>query len=102
MAEVYAMITVVDAENFEQNLISDELIEEEKQESGQAGKRGRKRKEKLENEEKSSLAELMMDQLEIADLVLINKTDLVDEKQLKVVAGFVQGINPASEILFSH
>lgn len=44
----------------------------------------------------------MLDQLEIADLVLINKTDLVNEKQLKVVAGFVQGINPNSEILYSR
>lgn len=44
----------------------------------------------------------MLDQLEIADLVVINKTDLVDDKQLKVVAGFIQGINPDSEILFSR
>jgi G3E family GTPase len=44
----------------------------------------------------------MLDQLEIADLVVINKTDLVDEKQLKTVAGFVQGINPNSEVLFSR
>lgn len=44
----------------------------------------------------------MLDQLEIADLVVINKTDLVEDKQLKTVAGFVQGINPNSEILFSR
>jgi hypothetical protein len=40
------MITVIDAENFEKNLISDELVEEEKQENGQRGKRGRKQKRK--------------------------------------------------------
>lgn len=45
-AEVYAMITVIDAENFEKNLVSDELVEEEKQENGQRGRRGRKQKRK--------------------------------------------------------
>jgi hypothetical protein len=40
------MITVIDAENFEKNLLSDELVEEEKQENGQKGRRGRKQKQK--------------------------------------------------------
>lgn len=43
----------------------------------------------------------MIDQLEIADLVLINKTDLVDKKQREAVIGYVQGINPRSEVIIT-
>jgi G3E family GTPase len=43
----------------------------------------------------------MLDQLEIADLVIVNKTDLVDEKKLSDVVGYVQGINPNSEVIIS-
>jgi|688.fasta_scaffold335297_2 G3E family GTPase len=55
----------------------------------------------MEDEEKPTIAELMLDQLEIADLVMVNKTDLVDEKKLSDVVGYVQGINPNSEVIIS-
>jgi G3E family GTPase len=55
----------------------------------------------MEDEEKPTIAELMLDQLEIADLVIVNKTDLVDEKKLSDVVGYVQGINPNSEVIIS-
>jgi G3E family GTPase len=35
----------------------------------------------MEDEEKPTIAELMLDQLEIADLVMVNKTDLQEEIQ---------------------
>jgi G3E family GTPase len=41
----------------------------------------------------------MLDQLEIADLVIINKTDLVNKKQKDAVHGYIKGINPESDIL---
>lgn len=65
-AEVYSMVTVIDAENFEGQLVSDEVVEEEdKQDNSIKGRkrRMRKRKEEMEDEEKPTLAELMLDQL---------------------------------------
>jgi len=41
----------------------------------------------------------MLDQLEIADLIVINKIDLVDKKQKDAVHGYIKGINPESDIL---
>lgn len=41
----------------------------------------------------------MLDQLEIADLILINKTDLVTKQQKDAVHGYIKGINPESDIL---
>lgn len=66
--------------------------------------RGRKKKKKQEveeDEDKPILAELMIDQLEVADLVLINKIDLVDNKQKEAVIGYVKGISPRSEIIIT-
>lgn len=50
-------------------------------ETNNKGRKKKKKKEVDEDEDKPILAELMIDQLEIADLVLVNKTDLVDKKQ---------------------
>lgn len=36
----------------------------------------------------------MLDQLEIADLIVINKTDLVSKKQKGAVNAYIKGINP--------
>ena len=55
----------------------------------------------MNEEEKPTIAELMIDQLEIADLVIVNKTDLVDEKKVSDVVGYVQGINQNSEVILS-
>ena len=42
-----------------------------------------KNRKDLSNEEKPILAELMVDQLEVADLIIINKTDLVSPEVLR-------------------
>ena len=55
----------------------------------------------MNEEEKPTIAELMIDQLEIADLVIVNKTDLVDEKKVSDVVGYVQGISQNSEVILS-
>lgn len=44
----------------------------------------------------------MLDQLEVADLVLVNKIDLVNSKQRDSVIGYVQGINPQSEVICTN
>lgn len=99
------MVTVIDAENFQKHLISDEVAEgEDKQDNSIKAKkrRARKKKEDMQPEEKPTLAELMLDQLEIADLMIINKIDLVSKKQRDNVFGYIQGINPNSQIILSQ
>ena len=41
----------------------------------------------------------MIDQLEIADLVVINKTDLVSPEQLSAVKTYINELSPNSSIL---
>ena len=41
----------------------------------------------------------MIDQLEIADLVLINKLDLVSEQEKDAVKAYINELSPTSSIL---
>ncbi len=50
----------------------------------------------------SMLGDFYVDQVENADIVLVNKIDLVDEGQLAEVARQVREVNPEAEILFSE
>jgi G3E family GTPase len=64
-AEIYSMVTVIDAEHFENNLISDELADNEEKQDDSKKRRRRKMKkgEEISEEDKPTLAELMLDQL---------------------------------------
>jgi len=50
----------------------------------------------------SMLGDFYVDQIENADIVLVNKIDLVDSEQLSSIAGQLREINPDAEILFSE
>ena len=41
----------------------------------------------------------MIDQLEIANIIIVNKKDLVTKQQLEMVIGYLKSINPNSEII---
>ena len=48
-----------------------------------------------------TIAELMMDQVEFANVILLNKTDLVKEEQQKDLMEKVQALNPQAKIIKS-
>jgi len=48
-----------------------------------------------------SVANLMVDQLEFADVLLVNKTDLVTSAQLSEVERVLRKINPTAEVMLS-
>jgi G3E family GTPase len=50
-------------------------------------------------EEKPTLSELMISQLEIANVIVVNKKDLVTKEQLEKVNCYLKSINPNSEII---
>ena len=54
--------------------------------------------DKLHHPERT-VAHLLCDQLEFADLLLINKTDLVTEEQLGAVTSFLGKVNPTAEVV---
>jgi G3E family GTPase len=87
LAELDTLVTVVDAPNFFQEIVSTDSLE----------KRGMATNEN----DRRMIAELMMQQVEFADVIIVNKTDMVDEPQLKQVEGTVRALNPYALVLHS-
>ena len=85
VASLHNLVTVVDAASiFEQLATVDTLADRGWQE--------------VEGDERT-VAHLLCDQLEFADLLLINKTDLVTEEQLGAVTSFLGKVNPTAEVV---
>lgn len=51
------------------------------------------------DDEKPTMSELMINQLEIANMIIVNKTDLVTKEQLEKVTIYLKSINPNTEIV---
>jgi G3E family GTPase len=84
VARLDTMVTVVDARNF----LEDYHSTEDLQERGQA----------VSEEDGRTLAHLLTDQIEFADVILINKTDAVSEEVLDEVRGIVRALNPKARV----
>lgn len=83
VARLDTMVTVVDAVNF--------LTDYE--EAKALAERG----EHLGEEDQRSVSDLLVDQVEFADVLVISKIDLVSKEQLKRVQGVLKGLNPEAK-----
>ncbi|MDP2711164.1 MAG: GTP-binding protein [Solirubrobacteraceae bacterium] len=87
LARLDTMITVVDASTFLDECDGvDELAE---------------RGIGLSGEDDRSIVDLLVDQVEFADTVIVNKADLVDPRTLHRVATIVHTLNPAARVLLA-
>lgn len=77
-------VTVVDVTRFFDNLSSIELLKD--------------RGEGLSEEDERSVVNLLIDQVEFADVILLSKTDLVSEDVVKMVKDVVVKLNPSAMI----
>jgi G3E family GTPase len=84
IAQLDTMITVVDAQRF----LSDYRAAETLVQLG----RGR------DAEDNRTIGKLLAEQVEFADLILVNKCDLVDEAVIDEVTGVLKALNPRAEI----
>ena len=84
IAEIDTMVTVVDAPNFLHNYHSVESLEDR----GQAVEEGDVR----------TIVDLLTDQIDFANVILVNKTDMVSKQQLTEVHGMVRALNPKAKI----
>jgi len=80
MAELDTMVTVVDAANFIQDL----RIGKDLHSVGQAA----------DEDDPRTVADLLTEQVEFDNVILLNKTDLVDEEQLGEIEAFIEQLNP--------
>ncbi len=82
------MVTVIDAANFLEHFEgSDSLLD---------------REVALGEEDQRTIADLFADQVEFADVIVINKTDLVSDEQRDELRAILHRLNPAAEIVESE
>ena len=87
VAYIDTMVTVVDAFNLLKDYTSADLLSHRGEVAGEGDDR--------------SLAALLAEQIEFADVIIVNKTDLVDTEQLAAVMATVKGLNPVAEVLMT-
>ncbi len=80
IANIDTMVTVVDAPNFLRDYSTTEKLND--------------RQQAVNEEDERTIVDLLKDQIEFADVILVNKTDLVSEKEIKTVHGMIRALNP--------
>ncbi|MBU7595366.1 GTP-binding protein [Metabacillus halosaccharovorans] len=80
-----AMVTVVDANRFWHDFASGETLLD--------------RKEATDLSDTREVVDLLIDQIEFANILLLNKTDLVNEEDAKELSGVIHKLNPKAKII---
>jgi G3E family GTPase len=85
VSQLDTMVTVVDAFNFTREFSEADYI--------------RNRGESLGEDDDRTVADLLVDQIEFADVILVSKTDLVDEHTLGRLIGVLRTLNTDAQIV---
>ena len=85
VAELDTMVTVVDAANLINNYSSTDFL--------------RDRGESLGEQDERTLVDLLVEQIEFANVILLNKVDLISKEQLKTVTAIIRGLNTKAKII---
>jgi G3E family GTPase len=87
-ARLDTMVSVIDARSFLDDFASDDFLADRGQVAGE--------------EDERTLADLLTDQIEFANVLLINKADLVDEDELAHLKAILRALNRDAEILVAE
>ncbi|MEJ7189545.1 GTP-binding protein [Staphylococcus warneri] len=79
------MVTVVDANRFINDINSEDLLID--------------RDQSVSDEDERTIADLLIDQVEFCDVIIINKTDLVSEKELGRLEQILTTLQPDAKII---
>jgi len=85
VAELDTMVTVVDAARFTDDFNSTDLLRDRDQDTGPGDER--------------TLVDLLVDQIEFANVILVNKTDLVSEEHVAFLTDVLRTLNPDAMII---
>ena len=85
VSKLDTMVTVVDAANLIKNYSSTDFL--------------RDRGESLGEQDERTLVDLLVEQIEFANVILLNKIDLMSKEQLKTVNAIIRGLNAKAKII---
>lgn len=85
LARLDTLVTVVDASTFLPEVVKGQTLDERRMSAVDGDAR--------------SIADLLVDQVEFADVILLNKTDLVSEAHLGAVETILRRLNPRAELI---
>lgn len=88
IAKLDTMVTVVDAKNILKELTSLDTVAD--------------RGMGMNDEDERTIVHLLVDQIEFADVIIINKTDLVFADDLLRVEGLIRRMNPRAKLIRTH
>jgi G3E family GTPase len=84
------MVTVVDALSFFDNFSTADFLSDRQQPG-----------EVVDEQDERNISDLLTDQLEFANVLILNKCDLISSEQLDRTVSLLRALNPAAEILTS-
>jgi G3E family GTPase len=87
MARLDTMVTVVDAKNFLKDYKSSKSLKSRKLEVGE--------------EDERTITDLLIDQVEFADVILLNKVDLISEEEKEILKAILKSLNSTARIVES-
>ncbi|MBM4097669.1 MAG: GTP-binding protein [Planctomycetes bacterium] len=87
VARLDTMVTVVDAANFLDDYLSSDALAD--------------RNLALGEEDERDVVSLLVDQVEFADVIIVNKTDLVSKKKLESLEAVLRSLNASAKIVRS-
>jgi G3E family GTPase len=87
LCELDAMVTVVDANRFWHDFSSGETLLDRKQATDETDTR--------------EVVDLLIDQIEFANIIVLNKADLVDREDIEELKAVIQKLNPEAKVIES-
>lgn len=81
------MVTVVDSASFLRDYNAAEALKD--------------RGESLGEDDQRTVTDLLIDQIEFANVIVLNKLDLVSEEQARTVEGIIKALNPGAEVIMT-
>ena len=85
VSELDTMVTVVDAANLIRNYSSTDFLKD--------------KGESLGEDDDRTLVDLLVEQIEFANVILLNKIDLISKAELKIVKAIIRGLNAKAKII---
>lgn len=84
VAKIDTMVTVVDAFNFIKDFSAADKLKDRGEEVG--------------DQDERNIVDLLSDQIDFANVILVNKSDLISEDERHIVHGMIRALNPQAKL----